>query len=136
MLQPWASKIKQIWILSFKSILYALAGQEAAKIFEVKIRGRKNINVQPGPGQVSVKSGQIGNFFLFTNFNLKYFLASWPIRVWSTSLKDPIHICFQSESGCGMTFSVCNVGSKCPYSIYLRGFCQIRSDKHCMSWFL
>ena len=38
-------------------VLYVLVGQEAAKISEVKVGGRKNLPDQSGPGRISLESG-------------------------------------------------------------------------------
>ena len=52
-------------------VLYALVGQEAAKISEIK----KDLPDQPGPGRISLESGWVGNFLSTSNFDLWYFCS-------------------------------------------------------------
>ena len=49
-------------------VLYALVGQEATKISEVKVRGRKKS--ARSAGHISVESGRVSNFLSTSNFDL------------------------------------------------------------------
>ena len=103
--------------------MYILVGQEAAKIFEVKVGGRKKIcqlgQLKPyAPG-----AGWTGRFFI--NLQLWPLIFLQPLDLQECTVphfKDLIYIWLEPEAqGCGMTFNMFYVGSKYPYFISYRG---------------
>ena len=90
-------------------------GQETTKIQEVKVGGKKKYlpislvrTHAPGAGRVS------RYFFQPLTLTSDIFAALNQCLV--LHLKDPLHICLEAEvQGYGMTFKVCNFGSKKPY---------------------
>ena len=80
-------------------LLYLLVGQEAAKISEAKVEGRKNLPDQPGPGRLSLESGWVSNFLSTSNFDLWYFCSLLTQKSVATvpHLKDLIHIYLEQE---------------------------------------
>ena len=59
---PWLSFSKRYESDLLNEVLYILVGQEAAKISEVKVGGKKNLPDQPGPRHISLEPGSFDNF--------------------------------------------------------------------------
>ena len=87
-------------------VLEIYFGKGAAKISEVKVRGRKKIAGSSGFDTDAPSPGaELANFFSTSNLNLYIFVASWPKWMFSTSFKNLIHICLEPEAqGHNMTY--------------------------------
>ena len=106
-------------------VLYVLVGQEAAKISEVKVGGRKKSARAAGPRAHRTRIWPRRQFLIDLQLWPLIFLQPLDLQECTVPhLKDLIHICLENESQChGMTFNMIYDCSKYPHFISHRGFC-------------
>ena len=106
-------------------VLYVLVGQEAAKISEVKVGGRKKSARAAGPRAHQSRIWPSRQFLIDLQLWPLIFLQPLDLQERTVPhLKDLIHICLENESqGHGMTSNMIYDRSKYPHFISYRGLC-------------
>ena len=119
--------------------MYILVSQEAAKISEVKVGGRKE-NCQLNRLRTQCTQGRLTWQIFYQPLTLTFdILQRLDLQLLqectAPHFKDLIHICLEPEvQDCGMTFNRFYVGSKYPYFVSYRGkwlylFCRVCTCK-------